>query len=536
MGARVVYINAIAARAANNVGSDTKTAQEWMRLVDQYPIGQRDVVQETLMVGESAKIGEKSRFEKGVEKSTSALRNTDDVAATATWLAYYADYLISEEGMSAADIDWNEQAENPNDDAAMFAEQMTTKDQNINTRRDKTRVNEVMRGQVMQVVKMVVMPFANFLYNKKLNLALDVQKLGMGDKKNRLEGIRSIAGTALEVASFQAAAWMVLAPLYSALGTALFGSDDEDESWWDENFGLKMFKRGMFLDMNPAILPIAAMENYAIRGMNLLTYAITEDSEDFKFADEDWSKGFERWEKLNGFPIFKGAGRGDLGAGGFFSMMGVTGNVAHDMQLATANIATLNSDKPYYTNTSGVKRYVSRDDAAKMALIESMRLAQYGVMMGTGLYSKELSKITKAGKKPIERRSTQDFEQFIASEMMDNPSKGVEDLLEYLMVEVEGDPTNATNKIDSVIKKAKGDQVNELVSGANINTLRTIDKAETSNRGRAIFIHQIAESMSEADKSQFILDSYVYFGIKYGVETVKSQIIADILKYQEKDE
>jgi len=99
------------------------------------------------------------------------------------------------------------------------------------------------------------------------------------------------------------------------------------------------------------------------------------------------------------------------------------------------------------------------------------------------------------------------------------------------MVEVEGDPTHATQKIDAIIKKAKGDQVNELVSGENINTLRTIDKAETSNRGRAIFIHQIAQTMDADEAKQFILDSYIYFGVKYGVETVKSQNIADVLKY-----
>lgn len=536
MGARVVYINAIASMAANKVGSDTKTAYEWLRLIQQYPIGRRDVISETLMVGEDAKIGEKTRFEKGVEMSTAALRNTDAVAATATWLAYYADYLISEEGMSPADIDWNEQAAKPNDDAAMYAEQMTTKDQNLNTRRDKSRINEIMRGQIGQLTKMFAMPFANFLFNKKLNLALDIQKVFIGDASNKKEAVRSLAGTAAEIAAFQAAGWMFLAPMYSALGSALFGADDEEESWWDENFGWKMFKRGMFLDMNPLVMPIAAVENYTIRGMNLIEYMLTEDSEDFTFADEEWSKGFERWEKLNGFPIFKGVGRGDLSAGGFFSMMGVTGTVAYDINLATKNVATLSGDKPYYTNTAGTKRYVSREDASKMALIESMRVAQYGVMMGTGLYSKELAKMSKAGKKPIERRSTQDFEQFIASEIMGGDSKrGVKDLMEYLMIEIEGDPSNATNKIDSIIRKAKSDQVNELVSGKNINTLRTIDKTEISNRGRAVFIHHIMETMDTDEASQFLLDSYIYFGVKYGVETVKSQMLADILKFK-KDE
>jgi len=113
-------------------------------------------------------------------------------------------------------------------------------------------------------------------------------------------------------------------------------------------------------------------------------------------------------------------------------MMGVTGNAAHDMTLAVQNMASLNGKTPYYTNTAGTKRYVSRKDAAKMALIEGLRIAQYGIMMGTGLYSKELAKITKAGKKPIERRSTQDYEQFIAGEIMDNASVGVQDMLEYL--------------------------------------------------------------------------------------------------------
>ena len=77
--------------------------------------------------------------------------------------------------------------------------------------------------------------------------------------------------------------------------------------------------------------------------------------------------------------------------------------------------------------------------------------------------------------------------------------------------------------------------MNELVSGQNINTLRTIDKTEISNRGRAVFIHHIMETMDTDEASQFLLDSYIYFGVKYGVETVKSQMLADILKFK-KDE
>ena len=44
-------------------------------------------------------------------------------------------------------------------------------------------------------------------------------------------------------------------------------------------------------------------------------------------------------------------------------------------------------------------------------------------------------------------------------------------------------------------------------------------------------IHKIAAELDEKERQQFYLDSYLYFGVKYGVETVKSQIANEILKY-----
>jgi len=376
---------------------------------------------------------------------------------------------------------------------------------------------------------MVIMPFANFLLNKKQNLALDFQKLFNGDVDNRKEAIASLAGTVLEVAAFQGAAWMLLSPMYNALGAALFGGDDEEQSWWDKKFGKQMFVRGIVADMNPAILPIAAMENFYLRGINMANYMLRYESDDFQYADETWRDGFDRFERMYGLPIFSNAGRDDLSAGGFLSMLGVTGSVMHDMSLSVQNSISLLSDKPTYINSAGTKRYVSTEDAKMMALAEMMRAGLYGVMSMTGLYSKELAKIAKSGRKPFEKRSTKDIEQWIAGELM----KGADasDMIEYLQTEVAGDPMNALAKIDTIVKKAKGSQVNELVSPANINTMRVIDKAETSNRGRAVMIHQIAAELDEKERQQFYLDAYIYFGVKYGVETVKSQIANEILKY-----
>jgi len=513
---------------------DSEGLNEWnnkKELMEQFGIAQRDVVTENLGVGleDGKKIGEKSRFEKGVELSTAALRNTDRVAAQATWIAYYSDYLMKEEGREY--IDWEVENANPSEDAAAYADQMTIKDQNLNTRRDKSKLNEMTKGTVFNMVKMIAMPFANFLLNKKMNLAIDFQKLMMGDGANRREGALSLAGTVAEVAAFQMATWMVLAPMYKSLASALFGADDDDESWWDKRFGKEMVKRGFILDMNPFVIPVGMVENLSLRLMNMGEYMLTEDSNDYQYADEEWMAGFERWERLEGMPIFKGTGRGDLNVGGVLGTLGVTGGVANEMRLSAQNLITLNEDQPYYTNRNGQKRYVSREDAKHLAMIELMRTTLHATMAVTGLNSKELSKVLKAGKKPAEMRSTADKEQWIAKELINNPDVGVDDLIGYLGTEAEGDPLNVTNRLDSVIKKAKGSMVDELVSGANINTLRTIDKTESSNRGRAVMIHQIAQTMSEEEAKQFYIDSYIYFGVKYGVETVKNQVINETLKY-----
>lgn len=534
MAARMIYFNALGDLRGAVIGKGIDSSLPYAELINKFPIGNRNITTEVLMVGAEAKIGEKGRIEKGVEKSTTFLRGTDEMVATATWLAYYADYLISEQGVDPKDIDWAKESENPNDNAAMFAEQMTVKDQNISSRRDKSRINEIMRGQLMQVVKMVAMPFANFLFNKKLNLALDMQKAFVGDKKAKGEAIRSLAGTVAEVYAFQAAAWAILSPMYAAIGSALFGADDEEEeSWWDKKFGNQMIKRGMYLDLNPLVVPVAAMEHWFLHLSNMAQYGLTQDQDDWRYADEDWSKGFERWERMNGMPIFKGAGRDDFGSKDFFSMLGVTGNVAYDITNTMSNIKTLSDKTPSYTTSTGQRKYISTKDADKMLLIETGRLTLLGIMAGTGLHSKELSKILKEGKKPMERRAEADIERWIGNEIMAGNEVGLDEMIDYLNTEIEGDPTNAMSKIDSIIKKAKGstEVMESLVSKENINTMRVIDKSETSNRGRAIMIHHIAKDMSPEEAKQFVLDSYLYFGIKYGVETVKSQAIADILKF-----
>lgn len=532
MAARLEYFIAIADAITPAFARGEKSwaiHNDKRRLMEKFGISRRDVVSETLSVSDGKRIGTKSRFERGVELSTTALRETDRVAATATWLAYYVDYLISEEGMDPDSIDFAKEADSPNMNAGQFADQMTIKDQNINSRRDKSRINEMTGGSALNLVRMIAMPFANFLLNKKMNMAIDFQKLTMGDAKNRKEGLLSLAGTLAEVAAFQSATWMMLAPLYQAVANALFG-DDEEESWWDKQFGIQMVKRGIIMDLIPTP-PMAAVENYILKGLNMATYALTEDSEDFAFADEEWDKGFERWERLNGLPIFQGQGRGDMNIGGMMAMLGVTGNVAHEMYLSAKNIKTLGEDQPYYTSKSGQKRYVSREEAVKMQFIEILRTSVNATMAVTGLHSKEMSKILKEGKRPIEKRSTADKEQFIAKEIMNDAGIGVDDLVGYLSKEIEGDPKNAMGKVDQVIKKAKGSMVDDLVSPANINTMRVIDKAESSNRGRAIYIHQIAQSLPEEERAQFYIDSYIYFGVKYGIETVKSQILSEILKY-----
>jgi len=532
MGAKMVYLETIMEAITPKFaqGEDTfKVKEEKARLMSKFEIASRDIVTETLMVGKSGEIGKKTRIEKGVELSTTALRETDKMAATSTWLAYYADYLIREEGVDADSIDWTKEADSPNNNAGSYADQMTVKDQNINTRRDKSKLNSMATGTAMTMVKMVVMPFANFLLNKKQNLALDFQKLFNGEADNRKEAIASLAGTVLEVAAFQGAAWMILSPMYNAIGAALFGGDDEEQSWWDKKFGKQMFMRGVVADMNPALLPIAAMENFYLRIINISNYMLLNDANDFQYADETWKDGFDRFERMYGLPIFSNAGRDDLSAGGLLSVFGVTGSVVYDMMLSAQNSITLLNDKPTYVNSAGTERYVSTEDAKSMAMAEMMRAGLYAVMSMTGLYSKELAKIAKSGRKPFEKRSTKDIEQWIAGELM----KGADgaDLIEYLQTEIAGDPMNAMRKIDTIVKKAKGSQVNELVSPKNINTMRVIDKAETSNRGRAVMIHKIAAELDEKERQQFYLDSYLYFGVKYGVETVKSQIANEILKY-----
>ena len=51
-----------------------------------------------------------------------------------------------------------------------YASTMVAKDQNISTARDKSDFNRIDKKSIGSVIQMVIMPFANFLLNKKMNL------------------------------------------------------------------------------------------------------------------------------------------------------------------------------------------------------------------------------------------------------------------------------------------------------------------------------------------------------------------------------
>jgi hypothetical protein len=165
--------------------------------------------------------------------------------ARTSWLAYYMQDL-HKQGVKIEDIDWNKAHENINEEAAAYAEQQVSRNQNP---------NDVSSGAVAfkdrgygQIVKNVYLPFSTFAINQRVRMTNDVQKLVYGGEKG--EALKSLGATLVEQAVFNGIKAVALAPLASVLGTGMlagFGYEDDDKESVYKNAG-KKFGASLFSD------------------------------------------------------------------------------------------------------------------------------------------------------------------------------------------------------------------------------------------------------------------------------------------------
>ena len=492
-------------------------------ILAQADIGQRDYIKETVNATvEGNALAEKNswkRMRRGFfDASTAALRNTDKVAATASWLMYYESYMRKENGFNGkvSDEVWAEWGANIDEGASAYASTMVAKDQNVSTKRDKSDFNRLNSSQVAAVIQMLVMPFANFLLNKKINLALDFRNLGKGE--TRANAAKSIGGTALEVAAFHAMSQFVIVPIINGLaGSLLGGEGEEEDSWFDREFSLKMFLKGMATDMNPLVLPIGVMESMYTKMLNLVGYTAFSDGE-HDFEDRDFWENYKAWERANGLPIFSSAGRGDASWLTWLKSAGVYGDMISEYALSIKNLSTLSEDNPYYVTSFGTTKYLSTEDANKMMNLETVKLSLLTTGAFTGLFSKESIQAIKKRERQIGKRGITNENEAIGRMIINEGEKGTKLLQETVEGMVGDNPTGIEGRVQSIIgnKVVKSVEADKLPSNKYINTIRDINKMAQDPRDAAVVAKKVMKSMTTEEAKAFEQDLLKYYALKEG--------------------
>lgn len=163
----------------------------------------------------------------------SALTKSDVSVARTSWLAYYMKSL-RDQGIDISTIDWESEHNSPNSEAASYAEQMVSRAQNPN---DPSSMGALYRdrGTMISLIRNIAAPFSSFSVNQRVRMTNDMQKILFGDKKAKVEGGRSLAAAAGEIATFNAVKVFLWSSLTTLGATSLaelvglLGGDDEDE-------------------------------------------------------------------------------------------------------------------------------------------------------------------------------------------------------------------------------------------------------------------------------------------------------------------
>ena len=522
-----------------NLSGDMDAKQQ---LANSFDIGNRNVRDAVIsFTGDRPATGSKTKFEKGVDLSTKSLVVTDKIVAGASWFAYYKDWHY-QNGTKPSEWSWQEAAKNPNSEAAEYASLMVSKDQNISTGRDASKFSRSTGGISIGLIKSFMIPFVDFLMNKKMNMMLDAQKLAFGDAGVKGDAVRSTAGTVAEVAHFQTMAWMVLSPLYAGLGTmvaSIFGADDDEEdSWFSEKFNFDMWKRGMITDLNPYVMPFKLMEDGWIGMWNMSNYYTSEEREVLMKQTGDERKAYEIWLKTDGIPSFGGL-RDDASAmQQVLQYSGPAGSIISSYTYGMQNIATLQEDVPYYTTNSGTKKFLTEDEANKMTAIELFKVSYLTFGFATGLMSKEINSAVKSAERDVTKRAVTNedvaLDRVMAERLMkklDGQELSMDLFYEAIVEEIRLDPQGAKNWSGARtkgIEKFFAEAI--LKEDANLGpslkqhiaTIRDIDRRFQGHIEVSFALHQVQETLGSKAQEDFAMAALLYFGVHGESEVVKA--------------
>lgn len=264
-----------------------------------YPIVNRGLQSSTTLESNNTKIenaakGGFNKLVRGMRDVQSFwlqkfLVNPDRYIAQASWMMYYTKSL-NEQGVDTSNIDWENHEVNTK--AGDYAQQQVDRQQNIT---DADLQGEVFRSKNpgMQVLRRVLLPFANFLLNQKARMYSDVTTLfsKTSDTQDKKSAGRSLTGLVAETIAFNALG-LVLTQALSAMS-----AESEDDKKAKEQRLSNRFKgrAGQAIKDVLSPLPLPQLEGPLISGINALIRAASESKDPYQFFE---LQPEDAWERL----------------------------------------------------------------------------------------------------------------------------------------------------------------------------------------------------------------------------------------------
>ena len=298
-----VLVNTLVNAGAENIGiigelvSDASLAKFLEN--SGYPIVNRGLQSSTTLESNNTKIenaakGGVNKFIRGVRDVQNFwlqqfLVNPDRYVAQASWMMYYMKSL-KEQGVDTTNIDWSNH--DVNKKAGDYAQQQVDRQQNIT---DVDLQGEVFRSKRpgVQVLRRVLLPFANFLLNQKSRMYSDVTTLfsKSSDAKDKGAAGRSLAGLVAETIVFNGLG-LVLTQALSAMSA----ESEDDKKAKEKRLSNRIKGRaGQAIKDVVSPLPLPQFDGPLISGINALIAAASESDDPYQFFE---LQPEDAWERL----------------------------------------------------------------------------------------------------------------------------------------------------------------------------------------------------------------------------------------------
>ena len=431
---------------------------------------------------------DKSRFDKTrdwlQDKSMWTLTTTDKVAAISSFYALYADFLLSEGIVNdISEINWEQEAANPNMEAIAYAENLVSKDQNVSSSRLAASIYKNTNAAVKFFVQ-TQLPFQSFAINTKRSITADIGRIIFpSDAQAFKDGIRGLASTTASLFVFAYISKVMTAVISSLIKS--LGDDEEEFDLYEIFTDPKTLREaGIQTVLDAAPLPSTPSIDNNVK--DLFNYHLFFNASDYDAPGLEDKDAFELFKQYGDAvttygPTLKAQDARDTATNFLLTAIGFLGPAGKFvMDLEKMLEPTLNGGTSYTTG-SGRERFIRPEDQADFMLSNTLRtLLSFSNLAGVGV--KELDYVAKALDDMPKDRSLTTEEQLAAFETIliaignDPETKatiegmegvGPQRLLNILKKQAEEDPVTlarglSQTKFKSALKQAVGDKATEM--------------------------------------------------------------------------